>query len=398
MDADEVVAMMEQGVDVASLSKENGGVDAGMSLRQRYRRTMFFQQVDVLPNFEFGYWQETLSGWHKQGLPIDIDNEKKAYEYFGIENWQTAPIRSMGLIPAFEYEVLSENEKNIKYRDPEGFIAEINKEGHKSIPHYIDFPIKNREDWDEFKQRLQPDPLRMPANWKELAAAYNNRDYPLAIFFGSLIGTPRNWIGFEDICYMVHDEPELLEDIVEHLCNLTIQTIEPALKDVEFDFASGWEDICFNSGPIVGVDFMRNIVAPRYKRITDLLAKHGCTIVWTDCDGDIKPIVDCLLAGGINCMFPVEVHGGSDPVELRRRWPGIRLQGGFCKMILTDSKKSIETEMKRLRPLVQEGGFLPGIDHRVQADVPLENYKYYLKLKRNLLGAGGKPQYDETTV
>ncbi len=54
--------------------------------------------------------------------------------------------------------------------------------------------------------------------------------------------------------------------------------------------------------------------------------------------------------------------------------------------------------MERLQPLVRAGGFIPGVDHRVQADVKLENYKYYLKLKRELLGVGGTPQYDESAI
>ena len=45
-----------------------------------------------------------------------------------------------------------------------------------------------------------------------------------------------------------------------------------------------------------------------------------------------------------------------------------------------------------------ESGFIPGVDHRVPADVSLENYKYYLKLKRDMFDAGGIPQYNESGV
>ncbi|HQK95802.1 MAG TPA: hypothetical protein PLD23_20050 [Armatimonadota bacterium] len=46
--------------------------------------------------------------------------------------------------------------------------------------------------------------------------------------------------------------------------------------------------------------------------------------------------------------------------------------------------------MERLLPVVEEGGFIPHVDHRVPADVPLANYKYYLKLKREMFRAGVK--------
>jgi uroporphyrinogen decarboxylase len=395
MDAEEMVAMLEQKTEAPKIRQAQRGE---LTLRERYRRAINFRKVDRMPNFEFGYWAETLNNWHREGLPAEVKDEKSAYEYFGIENWKTAPINVMGMKPAFEHEVLEEDEKYLTYRDSSGYIARINKTGDKSIPQYIDFPIKDRATWEAFKFRLQPGADRVPENWAELVAAYNQRDYPLCVPIGSMIGTPRNWIGFENIAMMIYDDPELLEEIVETLCCLVTDTLARILPDVEFDFAAGWEDICFNSGPIVGVNFMREVVMPRYKRITDLLNRHGCHVAFTDCDGNISAVVDSFLGGGINCMFPVEVHGGSDPVALRAKYPDLRMQGGFDKMKLLAGKKAILAELKRLLPVVNEGGFIPGVDHRVQADVSLENYKYYLKMKRELFETGGMPQYDETKI
>ncbi|MFO7870793.1 MAG: hypothetical protein R6V03_05105 [Kiritimatiellia bacterium] len=394
MEAEEIQAQVDAGVNASDLPV--GSRSTGMTLRERWRRTMFFQKVDSIPNFEFGYWDSTLPRWHGEGLPLEVNNEARAYEYFGIENWKTAWVNVMGLMPPFEYKVIEETDDRLVYRDTNGCTAEINRKGDKSIPHFIDFYLKDRKTWGDYKERLQPSPDRVPSNWKELAQKYNQRDYPLAIGIGSMVGRVRNWIGFENIALMIYDDPDLLDEITETLCSLVCDTLERVLPDVEFDFGSGWEDICFNSGPIVGYKYMRNVVTPRYRRITSLLGKHGCHVAWTDTDGNIIPIVDCFLDGGINCMFPVEVHGGSDPVLLREKWPDILLQGGVDKIKLAKGKKEILAEMKRLLPLVKHGGFLPGVDHRVPADVPFENYRYYLKLKRDMFGAGGVPQYDES--
>ncbi len=397
MDAEEILEQVEAGVDAKSL-KTAQSTTGGLTLRERWRRTMFYQKVDVLPNFEFGYWAETLSEWHKQGLPPDIKDEPSAYQYFGIENWKTAPVNVMGMRPAFDYKVIEESADYITYRAGDGSVQQINKVGHKSIPRHLEFPVKDRQTWEDLKWRLKASPERVPANWSELAEKYNQRDYPLAVPIGSMIGVPRNWLGFENVAMMVHDDPELLEEIVETLCCLVCDTLERVLVDVEFDFGAGWEDICFNSGPIVGVAFMRDVVRPRYARITALLRKHGCHVAFTDCDGNILPVLDSFVNGGINCMFPVEVNGGSDPVLMRKKYPDLLMQGGFCKMKLTAGKPAIKAEMERLQPLVKHGGFLLGVDHRVQADVPLENYKYYLKLKREMMCVGGKPQYNEKKI
>jgi len=40
--------------------------------------------------------------------------------------------------------------------------------------------------------------------------------------------------------------------------------------------------------------------------------------------------------------------------------------------------------LKRVLPLIDEGGYIPLIDHAIPDDVPYENYLYYLELKRKI--------------
>ncbi len=394
MDADELELLLRQD----SSASAAGPAATGITLRQRWQDAMHFRPVDRLPNFEFGYWAQTLQAWHAQGLPPEIDNEAKAYAWFGIENWATIPLDVMGLRPAFVHEVIDDDGVIRTYRDATGTVARINIQGDQSIPQYLSFPVSDRASWEAFRHRVQPTRDRLHPDWPQIAARLRAGDAPVAVPIGSMIGLPRNWIGFENIALMVYDDPVLLEEIVETCCQMVCTCLEWVLLDLPVDFGFGWEDICFNSGPIVGVEVMQHVVAPRYRRITDLLARHGCDISWVDCDGDVTSIVEAMRSGGLTCLFPVEVHGGSDPVALRRTHPDLRLQGGVCKMRLAHSCAAIDAEMQRLLPVVREGGFLPGVDHRVPADVPLVNYQHYLKVKRDLFGVGGEPQYDERAV
>jgi len=71
----------------------------------------------------------------------------------------------------------------------------------------------------------------------------------------------------------------------------------------------------------------------------------------------------------------------------------IRLWGGVDKMALIASRTAIDRELQRLLPVVEEGGFIPTVDHRVPADVPLDHYKYYMDKKRELFNVGGEPKY-----
>ena len=89
-------------------------------------------------------------------------------------------------------------------------------------------------------------------------------------------------------------------------------------------------------------------------------------------------------------MYPIEIGTwGADPVRYRREYGRqLLMMGGFDKHILARSKQAIEAEIRRLAPLVEEGGFIPFCDHRVPPDVPYEHYLHYLTKAREIWGRG----------
>jgi len=359
--------------------------------RERFRRQMHFQTVDRGVHWEFGYLQETIDRWHKEGLPTEITAGEGAgsiESYFGVDPVAWAPT-STGLIPDFsgETKVLKEGDGKRTVQHPDGTIAEIQTRGQATIPHYIRMPISNRDDWKRFKERLDPATPERQCDWKKAGEELLRSDLPVWIGLGSYFGTPRNWIGFENLAIMCYDDRPLVEEIVETLANLYYDQLEKALHYIQPDFAAGWEDICFRNGPMISPQMFREIVGPHLKRVCDLLRAHGCDVILTDCDGDVKPLIPVWLECGLNCMFPLEVQGGSDPVIIRKEYgKQILLRGGVNKHALSKTKKEILDELKRLEPLVHEGGFIPGVDHRTPQDVSYENYKYYIREKLALLG------------
>lgn len=367
-------------------------IDAGlgrMTHRERFRRVMHFQSVDRVPHWEFGYLAETVQRWHAEGLPRRYNDDWSIERHFGVDPVAHVPFRD-GPIPPFhgEEEVLGEREASRVVRLPDGTVQEVQKGDLKTIPHYIKFPIEDRDDWLRFKERLDPDdPRRFATDYRKLGQELLRSDRPVGIGLGSYFGTPRNWVGFENISLMVYDDRPLVEEIVDTLSQVYYRQIEEALKHVEVDFAAGWEDICFRSGPMISPAMFRQIVGPRLKRVCDLLRRHGCDVIWTDCDGDVTSLVPIWLDCGLNCMFPLEVHPGSDPVRYRKTWGRqILLRGGIAKYRLAGTRQDILDELKRVEHVVHDGGFIPHGDHRIPQDVPYENYRYYIREKLALLG------------
>lgn len=360
--------------------------------RERFRRQMHFQSVDRGVHWEFGYLEETIARWHTEGLPAEITDGEgpgSVEAYFGVDPTRGLPVK-MGVHPAWagEKKILERKPDSIVVQYPSGLICEEKSAGIKTIPHFIKFPIANRDDWQRYKERLDPNhPDRKQVDWKTLGEELSHADTPVGVWIGSFLGWPRDWIGFENIGLMVYDDRALLEEIVMTLGDLACSQLTIALREVEVDFAAGWEDICFRNGPMISPAMFKEIVIPQVKRVCDILRQHGCDVIWTDCDGDIRSLVPLWLEAGLNCMFPLEVHPGSDPVWLRKEYgKRILLRGGLEKFILSKTRPEILRELQRVEKVFEEGGYIPHGDHRIPEDVPYDNYKYYIREKLTMMG------------
>jgi uroporphyrinogen decarboxylase len=355
--------------------------------RDRWVRCMHFHSVDRIPNEEFGYWDDTFVVWHTQGLPDFVTDNEKADIFFGFDRRDIAPV-NIGLHPTFEYRVLEEDDQYRIIVDTEGVKGKIMKSGDSSIPQYLEFPIKTRLDFERFRERLNPETFgRYPSNWNVLVHNWKHRDYPLGINLGSLFGWIRDWMGFEGVALACHDDPKFITEMMDCITNLVMLTVQKALKEVQFDYGSIWEDMAFNQGPIISPRMFSEFMVSRYKKITDLLKQHGCDVVYVDCDGNMNELVSLWIEGGVKGMFPIEVASGTEPEKWRERFgEQVLLLGGIDKRQLAKGKKEICTELKRVQKLVRQGGYIPFVDHRVPPNVSYKDYLYYLDAKRDILG------------
>lgn len=367
-----------------------------MNDRERFLATLAYQPRDRCPIWDFGFWDETLVRWHAEGLPDDVSDNGKAARFFGMDDFDRGLGVNGGLVPAFEWEVIREDENYRWQRRGDGVVEKWHKHS-TTIPDPVEFLLTGRETWPGYRKRLDPaDPRRIPADFKAQLA--KNRDaertWPLSTWAGSLYGVLRDWIGVENLSLMLYDDRALVEEMVETLSDCICVPLEKALAmakeaGVTFDYAGMWEDICFNRGPLISPKMFREMCGPYYRRVTGLLAKYGCRIVQLDCDGCIDALIPIWRDNGVNCMFPVEIGDWADPVAMRRKYgKGMLMRGGFDKHVLARGPGAISAEVERLTPLVEQGAFIPHCDHRVPADVPLAHYVHYVSEAKRVWGRG----------
>lgn len=355
--------------------------------RERFGNQMHYKPVDRCFNMEFGYWQENFTTW-----PIFIDNHitnnQEADIFFNFDLIKSCA-GNHWLSPPFPDKVVSETPDTKIIMNGDGLLAEVPKDGHDTIPHYIKASVVTPDDWKRCKEeRMRRDDPNRKIDVNSLRALHPpGRSYPLGVSCGSMIGKIRNMLTFEGLAYAVYDYPDMVEDMVETCCVLVEDYLDEILPHIDPDYAAGWEDICFKNGPIVSVDFFKNVVAPRYKRIGKKLHSAGIDLWYIDCDGDVRPILPYFLESGVNCLFPFEVNGCSHPAELLDKYgKDLRIMGGVDKIELGKGPEAIQAYLETLVPLVERGGYIPFCDHRCPPNVSPENYLFYLDLKEQMFG------------
>jgi uroporphyrinogen decarboxylase len=368
-----------------------------LTARERFERTMHYQRVDYVSHLEFGYWAELKETWLAQGhLPASMLQEdgtipdRLVEEYFGVEQLEAVDAR-IGALPLREIEVVERSDHTLTYRDGLGVLRQEQTSGTRTIPHFFEFPVRDRASWERFRDEFldATHPARALSEDDLWAAQAMSRlsENPVSVSFGSFIGWVRDWTGFEALAYLSMDDPDLVEEMVAHLASLLLVLLPRVLERCALDAAAGWEDICFNSGPILSPSFFSERIMPHMAPVMRLLRQHGIDVIWTDCDGNILKLIPLWMDVGLNCMFPLEVHPGNDPVALKREYGrDLLIRGGFDKFALWEGREAVLKELLRLDATVAEGGFIPHVDHRCPAKVDYDTYCYYIWEKCHMLG------------
>lgn len=397
-----------------------------MNNRERAMAILNYRSYDRLPLVHFGFWNETLAKWAAEGhITHELarawadgnaaDHEIGAKLGFDF-NWYRVFGVYTNLLPPFERKVLEVMEDGTRKEVNADGVVILQKDDASGIPTEIDHLFKGRQEWDTlFKPRLLPDEKRIyrpepvigdlqsGAQADALRRRFRShiqeivdevqrpdRDRPLGLMCGSLYGRIRDIVGMINLSYLQADDPALYDEMIVTFADLCYWATEKALETYgdNWDFGHFWEDICFRSGPLVSPRVFKQKVGPHYRRITDLLNRHGIHIVSLDCDGKIDALIPTWFENGVNTMFPIEVGTWQASIAPWREkyGPELRGVGGMDKKVFAYDYAAIDAEIERLKPLVELGGYIPCPDHRLAPDAKWENVQYYCDRMRKTFG------------
>ncbi|MCK9355789.1 MAG: hypothetical protein M0R22_01375 [Dehalococcoidia bacterium] len=382
------------------------------SLRQRFLDICRFKRsgdLCLLAPWLNDFWMETPDVWVSKGAPAELADPHTLRDYFQFERIRVLREVQTGLymdkrldvlgrnyvysippiIPTYEVRMLGEDEHTLSLINEGGQTVRIDKRDPQKMPMYLGHPVKDRATWQEYKTRLNPlSPERFPADWEAYAARMNAKEEPLLLNVGSFFGFLREWMGLEPLLFALHDEPAMIEDMMDTLCAMEMVCITKALGKVRVDGAMFWEDMAFKTGPLISPKMFRQFMMPRYKRITDLLRSKGVDIIFVDSDGNLNQLIPLWIESGINFFWPLECAAGNDAVALRKKYGHDAILGGnIDKRILLKDRDAIREEvMTKIPYLLETSGYFPSVDHFVPPDVPFENFVYFINTMREVAG------------
>lgn len=365
---------------------------------ERYLACLEYRPADRRPNHEIGVWEQTKVRWREEA-PDAVNDFGWQWFYqedaLGLDHRDFVDV-DYGFIPRYEETVLEDDGDTRLIRDRNGIVRRTLMVGavggaSMSMDEYVDFPVKVPADFKEIKKRLiASDPARMPVDLASKKEAWKHRNSPLTLgcncAANGFYWRAREWMGTENLSYAWYDEPDMMHEMMEFFADFIIETSRPVLDQVQVDFFTLNEDLSMKGGPLIGPDTYGTFILPHLKRLVSFLHGYGIQYVGIDSDGDPTVLVPMFMEAGINMLWPIERASDVSPVTLRSKFGrDLRLSGGVDKRVLFKGPAAVRRHLAELIPLIEEGGYIPSIDHTVPPDISWDQFRDYMDAKRALL-------------
>lgn len=376
-----------------------------MNERSRFIDTLLFKKPDRIPLHPGGGRKSTRERWHREGLPQHIDN---GHEITVEAYRQAGGIRKLArygdtfhvnerMIPQFEEKIIKREERSQIVQDWKGNICEISNDYTlEYLRDALDFvtrrwikcPVESRKDWEDIKRRYDANnPVRLSQNPESLGKNLENRSYPIEINLSGPFWQLREWLGFENLCMMFHDDPKFVQEMIDFWCDYITQLLKKMLQYFVPDIIHISEDMAYKKFSMISPAMCREYLLPVWQQWGNVIKTAGVKIYDIDSDGYIGELIPIWIEAGFNSCDPIEVAAGNDIVQFQKNFgKEMAYRCGVDKRAIASGGDVIEREIERLMPVIENGGFIPGCDHAVPSDVSWPNFVYYIKLLAKATG------------
>jgi len=195
-------------------------------------------------------------------------------------------------------------------------------------------------------------------------------------------------VGFEQLCYMQADDPELFAALYERIGDMLValwSTFLDRCGDLYAVCRSG-DDMGFKTGTLLAPQTLIAHAVPQYRRVIDVIHRSGHPMLWHSC-GCIFDVMDAMLDAGIDAK-----HSNEDAIAPFDEWISrygdrIGLFGGIdtdrlCRMAPDDIYAFVLDEASRFRRTAR--GYVLGSGNSIPNYVPEAGYQAMIRAAREI--------------
>jgi len=126
------------------------------------------------------------------------------------------------------------------------------------------------------------------------------------------------------------------------------------------------------------------LLKPVMKRAVDWAHSKGIYARLHSC-GNVMPLVPEFVDIGIDCLNPMEVKAGMDPLAIKKQFGDKLVLHGGLNAAVWENFDLFAAEMRKYIPVLkQNGGYICSSDHSIPDAVSLDTYKKTVALAKEL--------------
>jgi len=324
--------------------------------KQRFLATLSGEGADRFPFFDLDPDDETMEKWHGEGL----SRETSVPEFFNLETHYSAGL-TIRSAPYFEKaaDLLTDPSSFVRHYDP-------------------DDPSRYGPDFVERCGRLH----------REGRVVYVDASGGGLL---QMLGVG-DWRSMVDASLALVENPSMVADLLDRTTDFYCICLERVLSKVTVDYASFYEPIAANTGPVISPAMFERFAMPGYRKVLDLLAKYHVPFrILCTTGGNLTSLLPPLIEAGINGLWISNIeNAGMEYMTLRRTFgPDISLIGGIDAGALSQSDDAVRKAVQEtVPPLLDSGRYLPCLDDRPRSNISFPRYRLFRELLERIAFKG----------
>lgn len=327
----------------------------GFTQRQRFVRTLLGDGADRFPFFDLEPAEDTLTRWHREGLPPG----KSFSGFFNLETHHSVGV----MLRSYPFYQKAPD----LLHDPAAFNRHYNSDHPRYAKGFV-----NRS------RRLAQEGcvLYVDASGGGLLQMLGVGD----------------WESLVSACFALVQRAEFVENLIDRTTDFYCVCLKRVLSKVSVDYASFYEPIASNAGPVISPAMFDQFAIPGYRKVMDILEKFNVPLrVFCTTGGDLTSLLPSLVDAGINGLWISNIGNSSmEYAQLRRTFGfDMALIGGIDSTALSRNEGAVRRAVEETVPPLLEGGhYLPCLDDRPRSNIPFAHYRLYRRILEGIAQKG----------